>query len=336
MNKREIIKNILSGNKGDYVPWSIALTQEARDKIITAFGDVDIVEWLDNHIIQFGNRIGFYKDIGDDRVADIFGAVWDRSIDKDIGVVENLVLPQATLKGYEFPDPLAEQFFQDIKIQCDKYPDRFRAFDIGFSLYERAWILRGMTNLMMDFFDNPLFVHELFNAIADYNIAQIHQAVEYDIDAVYFGDDWGQQQGLQIKPQHWFEFVYPALKRMYTEVKKAGKFIIIHSCGKVDELFDDLIDIGVNCFNPFQPEVIDVKSALAKYRTRLTFFGGLSTQKILPFGNEEQVRKATRELLEWGKTGGLIFSPAHAVEGDVPIENIAAMLDELKKQPGYC
>ena len=108
--------------------------------------------------------------------------------------------------------------------------------------------------------------------------------LKYDIDAVYFGDDWGQQHGLQMGPRLWREFILPQLERMYAVVREAGKFVMIHSCGDVDELFDDLVAIGLNCFNPFQPEVMDVYSLLPRYRGRLAFHGGLSTQRTLPFG----------------------------------------------------
>ena len=64
---------------------------------------------------------------------------------------------------------------------------------LGVSLYERAWSMRGWESLMLDFIQNPAFVDELFHSIADYNIAQINEALKYDIDAVYFGDDWGMQ-----------------------------------------------------------------------------------------------------------------------------------------------
>ena len=70
---------------------------------------------------------------------------------------------------------------------------------------------------------------------------------------------------------------------MYGEVRKAGRMVTIHSCGKANELFDDLIEIGLNGFNPFQPEVMDVEALMQKYRGRLTFIGGLSTQKTLPY-----------------------------------------------------
>ena len=58
---------------------------------------------------------------------------------------------------------------------------------------------------------------------------------EYDIDVVYMGDDWGQQTGVMVGPVIWREFIKPQLKRMYSVVRDAGKFVMIHSCGKVDE-----------------------------------------------------------------------------------------------------
>jgi uroporphyrinogen decarboxylase len=239
------------------------------------------------------------------------------------------------LKGYTFPDPLNPKCFTDIPASLAVYGDRYRVFNIGFSLYERAWTMRGMENLMIDFLDHPAFVNELLNTIADYNIAQVKEALKYDIDAIYFGDDWGQQHGLQMGPRLWKKFIYPVLKRMYGVVRDAGKYVFIHSCGDVDELFDDLIGIGLNCFNPFQPEVMDVAALMKQYCGRLTFHGGLSTQKTLPYGTVEDVRRETERLLELGREGGYIFAPAHDVEGDVPLENMLAFIQVVQRQAGY-
>lgn len=335
MNKRQVVESVLLGNRPPYVPWSFKFTKEVYDMLFEYYGTEDVDGAVDNHILRVGNDIGFFEDIGNDCVQDVFKVVWDRSIDKDIGMVRGCVLPQPSLDGYTFPDPLEEHFFDSIESSISEKPDLFRAFELGFSLYERAWTLRGMENLMMDFVVNPDFVHELFTKIADYNIAQVKKAVEYDIDAVYFGDDWGQQHGLIMGPKFWKEFIYPQIKRMYKAVSDAGKFVMIHSCGDVDELFDDLIDIGLNCFNPFQPEVMDTKELMKKYRGKLVFHGGLSMQKTLPFGTPEQVRQESRELLNVGAEGGLIFSPSHSVEGDTTLDNILAFIDEVKSQPNY-
>jgi len=335
MTKRDVIRLVLQGRRPPYVPWSLGFTKEARDKLALHYGQEDLEGPLQNHFVKLGDDFGFFTQLDDHLFKDVFGVVWDRTVDRDIGNVTGCVLDAPTLDGYQFPDPLDARFFQPIPGLIERYPDRFRLYQIGFSLYERAWTLRGIENLLIDFHDHPGFVRQLFRVIADYNLAQVRGALEFDLDAVYFGDDWGQQQGLQMGYPLWREFIYPELKRMYGAVREAGKFVMIHSCGDVDELFDDLIEIGLDCFNPFQPEVMDVWHLLPRHRGRLAFHGGLSTQRTLPFGSVEEVRQETRRLLQLGQDGGYIFAPAHDVEGDVPLENMLAFIEILHAQPGF-
>ncbi len=332
MTKREVIKTVLDGGKPPYIPWSFKFTQEPKEALKKYYGtdDLDIV--LGNHLLQLGDDIGFFEYLGNDLYRDAFGVVWDRSIDKDIGDVKTIVLPEPDLDGYTFPDPLNPRFFANIEPEIRKKPDIFRCYQIGFSLYERAWTMRGMENLLSDFLMQPQFAHDLLDAICDYNMAQINKALEYDIDAVYFGDDWGQQHGLIMGYDIWKEFIFPRLKRMYGRVREAGKYVMIHSCGDVDELFDDLISIGLHSFNPFQPEVMDVYEILPRYRGRLSFYGGLSMQKVLPFGTVKDVVDESNRLLELGREGNYIFSPSHSVEGDTPFENILAFIEVAQNQ----
>jgi uroporphyrinogen decarboxylase len=335
MTKREVVRMAIEHRQPPYVPWDFAFTREAWEKLASHFSGAELEDVLQNHVLWLGSPYGYFTDIGGNCVRDAFGVVWDRSVDKDIGNVKGCVLPEPTLQGYEFPDPTPSGSLDSILEGIERYGDRFRVFSIGFSLYERAWTLRGMTTLMMDFYDHPGFVHELLNGIAAYNLAQIRQALKADIDAVHFGDDWGQQHGLQMGPGIWHEFIYPVLERMYGVVRQEGKFVSIHSCGDVDELFEDLIDIGLDCFHPFQPEVMDVEGLMRQYRGRLAFYGGLSTQRTLPFGTPDDVRAETGRLLSLGRNGGYMFAPAHAVEGDVPLENMLAFIEEAKAQRGF-
>lgn len=335
ISKRELVRSVLKGEKPAYTPWSFRFTPEPEAQLCEHYKckPIELIQHTGCHILELGSPIGFFEDLGNCHYKDAFGVIWDRTHDKDIGMPTNTILEEPEdLDDYKFPDPLDSRFFADIEERIALTPDRFRLFTLGFSLYERAWTLRGTENLLMDFIEDPEFVHELFTRIADYNIAQVKEALKYDIDAVYYGDDWGQQSGLIMGYDRWKEFIYPQIKRMYGVVKDAGKFQFIHSCGDVDELFDDLIGIGLNCFNPFQPEVMETKQIHRDYKDRLSFWGGLSTQSTLPHKDEIAVREESRDLIKMGLEGGYIFSPSHSVEDDVPFENILAFIEEAQRQ----
>ncbi len=333
MAKREVIKMVLDGEKPPYVPWSFKFTEEPKQMLQKHYGVEDLDPVLGNHILNLGSDIGFFEEIEPNMFQDVFGVIWDRSIDKDIGDARApYVISKPSMEGVTFPNPHDPRFFANIEPEIEKKPDLFRVFQIGFSLYERAWSMRGMENLLMDFMMYPDFVHELFTKIADYNIAQIRKAMAYDIDAIYFGDDWGQQHGLIFGYDTWKAFVYPQLKRMYGFARENGKYVMIHSCGDVDELFPDLIECGLNCFNPFQPEVMDINEMLPLYRGRLAFHGGLSMQKTLPFGTVQEVEAESKSLLKLGEDGGYIFSPSHSVESDTSKENILKFIEIAQAQ----
>lgn len=335
MTKREIIRHTLSGGIPPYVPWSFKFTKEPADLLRIYYGTSELDLPLGNHILNLGSDIGFFKELPGNLFRDVFGVTWDRSVDQDIGIPIEPVLTNPTLHGYKFPNPEDPRFYETIEPEITAKPDLFRVFQIGFSLFERAWTLRGMENLLTDFCIHPEFVHELLAKIADYNINQIDKALSYDIDAVYFGDDWGQQRGLIMGYNFWKDFILPHISRMYGRVREAGKFVMIHSCGDVDELFPDLLAAGVNCFNPFQPEVMEVHTLLNQYRKKWCFHGGLSIQQVLPFGTKDEVIEETNRLINMGAEGGLILSPSHSVESDTPFENILAFIQAAQNQPGY-
>ncbi len=240
-------------------------------------------------------------------------------------------LQERSLAGYQFPDPSDPRRYAGLPAFIAAHADRFRIVNIGFSLFERAWTLRSMPELMIDMLEAPAWVDELLTAITAYNLGIIERVVQYDIDAVMFGDDWGGQQGLLTGARLWRRFLKPHLKQMYQAVKRAGKLVFIHSCGKVQELFPDLIELGLDCFNPFQPEMMNPYEIKRQFGQHLAFYGGMSIQRILPYGAPQEVRDEARRLMdEIGRDGGYIIAPSHAMPGDIPVENMVALIETVR------
>ncbi len=334
MNNRERVLQALRHQQPDRVPYNLGFTQKVHQAMAEYYGDPDFVSKLGNCLgVISCEPAGAWQEVGPDIWQDQFGVQWNRSIDKDIGVVCNCLVTPENVKTFPFPDPDDPTRYAGHERTIADRPDLFWVANHGFSLYERAWTLAGMENILAAMVIDKPFVHALLDRILEFNLRLIEHACAYPIDAMMFGDDWGQQRGLQMGPALWREFIKPRIKEMYGLVKARGKFVFIHSCGKVDEIFPDLIECGLDVFNPFQPEVIDVFAAKEHYGRSLSFYGGISTQLTLPFGTVEQVKDEVKRLLDVvGMGGGYIAAPAHDIPAGARPENIAAMIEVLQNQ----
>lgn len=334
MTNKDRVLASLAHRQPDKTPYCVSFTQKAWRKMAAYAGGEGFAKAIDNCFLTIGTSPrDAWRETAPDIWEDEFGVQWNRSVDKDIGVVCNCLVTPENADEYRFPDPADPSRYEPFPALIAEHPERFVMADIGFSLFERAWTLAGMETILMGMAANPEFVHRLLDRILDHNLQIIEHACAFPIDAFRFGDDWGQQTGLIMGPQLWREFIKPRIQRMYRRVKDKGKRVVIHSCGKVDAIFPDLIEIGLDVFNPFQPEVMDVFEMKKRFGDRLSFYGGISTQKTLPFGTVRQVKEEVRRLLEQvGKNGGYIAAPAHDIPGDAKPENVAAMLEVLNSQ----
>jgi uroporphyrinogen decarboxylase len=334
MNNRERVVATLAHRQPDKIPYNIAFTQKSYARMIEFYGALDFAAKLGNCLTVLGSEpVQSWREVEPDVWEDQFGVRWDRSIDKDIGNVCNCLVTPESLDGYRFPDPDDPSRYAAYPGILQQKGDRFIVVNLSFSLFERAWTLVGMEQLMMAMVADKPFVHDLLDRIVDFNLRLIEKVCAFDVDAMLLGDDWGMQKGLLMGPKLWQEFIRPRIARMYELIRSSGKQVFIHCCGKVDELLPDLIECGVDVFNPFQPEVMDVFAVKERYGERLSFFGGISTQKTLPYGSVDEVQEEVRRLLEEvGRNGGYIAAPAHAIPGDAKPENVHAMIEVLQGQ----
>lgn len=336
MTPRDRVAQAIAHEQTDRVPWHIALTKPSAHKLAATVGlSVEALqEWMGNHLYYVEPLAAdAWQEVRPGYFRDEYGVVWNRTIDPDIGVIEQYQLRDRDLAGFRLPDPHSPSRWENFAIGLDKRGKRYVVCAIGFSLFERAWTLRGMANLLMDMVDAPEFVDDLLDVICDFNVELVQQAVKYDIDGVYFGDDWGQQRGLIMGPVLWRRFILPRLQRMYGAVKGHNKRVFIHSCGDVDELFPDLIAAGLDVFNPFQPEVMDVYKMKEEFGDKLTFLGGMSIQRVMPFSTPKEVKEEAHRLMaRIGESGGYILAPSHDIPRDVPVENIIALVEAVRDE----
>lgn len=331
MTNRERVIAALQFRTPDRIPYSVSLTEQMHEKVMKDPTARAAWEGANNHIVSVAlnspqtpveGKPGFYRDE--------FGVVWNKTgADKDIGVIEGKLIdsPEA-LDAYVFPE-IDEKW---IRGQCERLEreggENFTIADIGFSMFERAWTLCSMEDLLCYMALEPDFVRALLKKITAYNLQKMEIALEYSFDCFMFGDDWGQQRGMIMGPSHWRAFILPNMRTMYQRAKKAGRWVAQHSCGDISDVFDDVIDAGLNMYQTFQPEIYDLKTYKAALDGRLAIWGGISTQIDLPSKTPAEIKEITGRTIQiLGEHGGYVAAPTHSVPADVPVENIVAMLE---------
>ena len=205
----------------------------------------------------------------------------------------------------------------------------FIAPNLGVCLFERAWSLRGFDALLMDMLERTEWVEELLDRITGIQLSLSRRFLAAGVDGGYFGDDYGAQRAMLFSPRLWRRLIKPRLAKLFAVFVDAGLPVILHSDGDIRAILPDLVEIGLTTLNPVQPEVLDHAWLQREYGAKLSFYGGISTQGVLPGGAVEEVRAATvacaRALAPEGT--GLLLGPSHRMQSDIPARNVEAMLD---------
>ena len=153
------------------------------------------------------------------------------------------------------------------------------------------------------------------------------------IDMIENCNDFGTQRSMFISVEDFREFFKEPLTRLYNTAKEYGVLYMQHSCGAVRPIISDFIEMGADILNPIQVEAdgMDIEELASKYKEKITFYGGIDTQHLLPHASEDAIRKEVRRLKSlFGNGGGLIMSGSQGLMADIPYANAVAMLDENK------
>jgi uroporphyrinogen decarboxylase len=247
------------------------------------------------------------------------------------------------LDEYPFPDVMADYRYEGLAGRVADWHRRGYAVAGGIphysgTLFECAWILRGMENLLADFLLNPAFATALLDRLTESAIYAARRMAFADVDVLTTGDDVGTQRGMMMSLPTWRTWLKPRLAAVIAAAKEVKPDLLVsyHSDGNVEPVIPELIEIGVDILNPVQPECMDPVKLKREYGDRLAFSGTIGTQTTMPFGTPAEVKAVVKERIETvGRGGGLLLAPTHVLEPEVPWENVIAFMEAVDEYGRY-
>lgn len=234
----------------------------------------------------------------------------------------------------KYPWPRAEDAdFSQIEYAASILPEGMKMLVSPLGMAEPLMWLMGYQPFALALYDTP----DLIQAMAD-RVSSIYLPIAealLDMDSVMgllLADDMGFKTATMIAPDHLRRYVFPHLKKMAALAHAKGKICILHSCGNLEKVMDDLIDdVKIDAKHSFEDVIIPVEQFKARYGQRIGVVGGIDVH-LLSSADEAAVRARTREVLDACMPGGgYVLGTGNSVTNYVPVRNFLAMLDEGRR-----
>lgn len=198
------------------------------------------------------------------------------------------------------------------------------------SIYELARWYRSMEEFLVDLAIRPEMANRILDMCAELTLGISLALAAAGVDILAFYDDFGMQTGLQISPVMWRAYVKPRWAAVLGAIRSAypGALFFLHTCGRIEEIVDDLVELGFDLLHPLQPECNDLEAVAARVRGRLTVWGTISNQRTLPFGSRDDLRREIEQRIAlFGRRGGLVLSPSNIMGPEIPVANVLALAE---------
>jgi uroporphyrinogen decarboxylase len=261
---------------------------------------------------------------------DEWGCLWEVLQDGVVGEVKHPPLADwSALKELKPPRELLSAT-RSAEETADSPRERFILAGSSVRPFERMQFLRGTENLLMDMAWGDARFHRLRSLLHEFYLEELSLWARSEVDAVSFMDDWGSQNGLLVDPAMWREYFKPLYRQYAGLIHGAGKRVFFHSDGNIEAIIPELVEIGVDALNS-QLFCMDLEELGRRFRGKITFWGEIDRQRLLPFGTPEEIRAAVRRVrraLDRGR-GGVI---AQCEWGNRdPSASIAAVFDSWEE-----
>jgi uroporphyrinogen decarboxylase len=233
----------------------------------------------------------------------------------------------------KMPDPANDPRFDALLVQAEqaRAQGRYLLFGWWRLFFERPWAIRGMQNLLMDYYLEAENVHRLHSALCDLYIGYIEHGVRaFQPDGFWTSDDLGHQTQLFVRPELFRTFIKPYYARVGEALSGHSLHWWMHSCGNNTDILQDLIDVGLDVFHPVQKHTMDEVAVAREYGDRLTFLAGIDVQHVLQEQDPAGVRREVRFLIDTFDRpgGGMCIAAGNGIVAGTPYENIEAFLNE--------
>jgi uroporphyrinogen decarboxylase len=331
ITRKERMRRAINYEPVDRIPTQINYTA-GMGREMAAYFDVPVEAlpaFLGNHMIRVDlSYDARFSDDGEVQF-DWWGVGFDTKEEGYFAAVSPLQ-DRPDLDSFPWPDPDDPNLLADAQQTISTYGDTiFMTPNFGFALFERAWTLRGFEQFFMDMATDPAYASELLDRISEIQLKLIYRYLDLGVDGGYFGDDYGAQKNLLFSPQMWRQYIKPRLAALFAPFRERGLPVLMHSDGQIQKILPDLVEIGLTTLNPVQPEVLDHGWLGENFAPDLAFYGGISTQTVLPYGSPAEVQKAVSDCInDLSPEGtGLLVAPSHRMMTDIPMANVAAMLE---------
>jgi uroporphyrinogen decarboxylase len=303
MNSKEIVKRALQFKYPQRIPLYFESPQFKKyTDVIDSYnlgryqGETSLPMW------GIENKLG--------ESIDEWGCVWKAIRENDLGYVVNSPLQDLkNIKGYKFPDPNSDERFEGIFSVRD--PDKYMLFVLIGTLFERLYWIHGMEETLMDISINTKEINKLIDIILEYQLAIIGNLYSkgIPIDGIELGDDWGSQESLFVSPHLWRKTFKNRYRKIIDFCHKCNYDVWFHCDGKINEIMDDFVEIGVDAINLYSPDLLGIEEIGKKYKEKITFFSSIDHQYTLGNGGEGEIRSDIERVVKsWGsEKGGLIL-----------------------------
>jgi uroporphyrinogen decarboxylase len=360
MNGRERIMTALERGQADVVPiWEMAYNEPSIIGIARHFLPAEelpppkmMVDMSSQERLQLMNALLTFvreldldgvtavssaprRRIDESHLQDALGVVYHGSEHGEPYPVAGPIGEPADLKGFEMRQP-EDSDFAMLDLLRAVFPEKAVAYHMP-ATFKLSWTLRGsMENLLIDYVDDPDFVHAIARRVTDHCFEMIDIAFDKGADFIACEGDLAHNPGPLMSPRHYDEFIGPYHKEICERVHRNGGKIIKHSDGKLNSLIPGLLAAGFDGIHPIQPQCMDIGETKREFGDRACLLGNIDCSFLLCFGSPEEVRQSVKETIaDAAPGGGYIISSSNSIHPGCKPENYLAMVEAAREYGRY-